>query len=78
MPRRADFAIIKLDATAIWIADLDQGGVSITNDAEGVCRRISAEWPNRRIYYRDTMDRWDELAHRDGVFLDFKPGAPKP
>lgn len=70
---RASYKVVKQSWLAVWIVDLD-GAVSVTNDAEAVCREMHAEWPGHRVYYRDTDGNWDELVmNGDGVFLHFHP-----
>lgn len=55
-----------------YIADADDGGMSITNDAENVVAYYNNYLPpNTKIVYRDTMGNWDELVHENGVFKDF-------
>ncbi len=68
----ATWTILRADASAMWIEDLDEGK-SITNDAEWVVQILHAKYPDRRIFYKDTMGNWDELVHNDGVFSGFKP-----
>ena len=66
-------AVAKPDGTRIvWIEDCD-GHVSVTNDAEAVCRHLQHDFPGYRIIYRDTDGNWDELVHRDGVFERYAP-----
>ena len=58
--------------TPHWVRLMDTGeGISITNDAENVCKAIYKEYGQRWISYRDTDGRWDELDHKDGVFIGF-------
>lgn len=58
----------------------DQGtGMSVTNDAEEVVHALSRLVPltGKRILYRDTDGRWDELLHTGPTFTGFAPlGAP--
>ena len=57
-----------------YIADADDGSMSVTNDAEGVVAYYNNYLPpNTRIVYQDTMGNWDELVHDNGVFKDFAP-----
>lgn len=74
MSNRASYVIVGLEPAAIWIADDNAGDRSVTNDAERVCRTLNGQWPGRRIFYFDTMNRCDELVHRDGAFIGFRPG----
>lgn len=59
----------------VFLIDLD-GVLSITNDAERVCKRVNAEWPGVRIFYKDSSGDWDELAHRSGEFTGFVTIGP--
>lgn len=70
---RADYEVIGASSDVVYLVDLDEGGKSVTNDAEAVVSEVAAEYPECRIVYRDTMGRWDELVHTDGIFEDFKP-----
>ncbi len=69
----AKFNIDRIDVgrKIVWIVDLD-GPISVTNDAEAVCRELNAAHPAHRIFYRDTEGFWDELVHQDGRFIDFR------
>jgi hypothetical protein len=50
---------------------------SLTNDAEAVieeCAFTGALVPGRRVIYRDTLGRWDELLVDSELrFVDFRP-----
>jgi hypothetical protein len=65
--------IVRSTAEILYIEDVNDGGMSITNAAEHVCDLIHHLHGNLRIVYRDTMGRWDELVHDAGVFLRFAP-----
>jgi hypothetical protein len=56
----------------VVVADLGTG-MSVTNDAERVVQSLAAEVPlkGKRIIYRDTEGRWDELRHQGGRFSHF-------
>ena len=69
---RAKFHVKKFLRGKVFIIDLDQS-VSVTNDAEAVCRWLHERCQGRRIIYRDTEGRWDELKHTLGVFTGFAP-----
>ena len=73
MTRAADFEIVKVSPEIIWIRDLNLGNISVTNDAEGVCRRVWHEYPGRRIIYQDSEGDWSELKHDGGKFTGFAP-----
>ena len=68
----AQYRVVKVLADAVWIIDLKTGR-SVTNDAERVVAELHKEYGNRRIYYRDTQDCWDELKHELGRFTGFAP-----
>jgi len=56
-----------------WIFIEDTGvGMSITNDAEGVCEHLVHNYGNKRIMYRDSDGTWDELVHNHGIFKRFE------
>ena len=54
-------------------------GKSVTNDAEWVWEQVHAMYPSRRLIYRDTMGRWDEIVptlptdHFGEVTVNFRP-----
>lgn len=68
----AIYGVLKSQSDMVWIVDHD-GARTITNDAEAVCAAVHAEFPGRRIIYRDTAGYWDELVHDEGIFLTFAP-----
>lgn len=73
MTLKSSFSLVKISADPekiVWIKD-DNGLRSVTNDAERVCRVVNKAYPGHRIIYRDSDGQWDELKHKDGVFLDF-------
>ena len=74
---RAQIEIIGLGKNAdndkVFIVDCDEGACSVTNDAEGVVKYVNGLYPDKRIIYRDSDGRWDELGHVNGVFVDFLP-----
>lgn len=69
-------AIHAINDQFILISDTDKMGVSITNSAEAVVRHIDRYLDGigkRRIIYRDSMGRFDELRHTQGQFDGFAP-----
>jgi hypothetical protein len=68
---RATYGYTVLDAFVL-VVDQDRGP-SVTNDAEHVIEDLSRAQvlTGRRVLYRDTDGRWDELLVRDGVFVGF-------
>ena len=71
MKTKSTFTIVKLTDSMVFLVDRIIG-MSVTNDAENVCENISQQYPDKRIIYRDTDGRWDELVHKDGVFTGYK------
>lgn len=71
------FYIQDTNNEAVWIVDLanECATMSVTNDAENVVANIAKSYGNRRIFYKDTDGRWDELVHDNGRFLRFVPGT---
>jgi hypothetical protein len=70
--RQSSYEIVKLTDSAVFIVDLD-GPLSVTNDAENVVDRLLHRYGNRRIIYKDTSGRWDELLHNGSEFTCFGP-----
>jgi uncharacterized protein involved in tellurium resistance len=75
MKPRAHYRIACIRPGTIWVIDLDDGAMSVTNDAEAVVAALVAQYGDRRIMYRDTEGNWDELEHENGRFLDYAAGA---
>ena len=73
----ASWSVVKVLPDIVFIRDDDDGGMSITNAAEVVVRQVYAEYGDRRIVYRDSMGRWDELVHERGRFRGFAPFGGK-
>ena len=71
----AEYFVIGFHHDFVGIADANQGGRSVTNDAELVVEELLQSRQllgTQRLLYRDTMSRWDELLH-DGVrFTGFR------
>jgi hypothetical protein len=70
---RANYEHVEFEGPpgVIFIRDLDQGGVSVTNDAEAVVEEVHKYYPGKRIVYRDSHGDWDELMHAAGKFTGF-------
>jgi len=71
----ADFKLVYICDIMILIVDLDQGGRSVTNDAYNVVRRLNQylDIGCRRIFYRDSSGRFDEILTHHGIFFGFAP-----
>lgn len=50
------------DHRIVFIRDLDQGDMSITNNAEEIYRHIRTHYGAVRVVYQDTLGQWDEIA----------------
>jgi hypothetical protein len=70
------FEIAEVTDTRVVLLDADDG-CTITNDAAAAIAALQKCVPGglkqRRIYYRDTCGRFDELLVRDGRFAGFRP-----
>lgn len=76
----AKFSIIEVSDLQVVIDD-DQapGHPTVTNSAAKVVAALHDELGGlgrRRVFYRDTSGRYDELRHENGVFTGFAPGTP--
>lgn len=75
----AEFKIVLVEDDRVFIVDPDNGSKSITNDAEWVWTQVNQLYPNRRLIYRDTMQRWDEIVpvlpndRREVLTVNFRP-----
>lgn len=59
----AMYDIVKIEPDKVFIIDLDLPGFrSVTNSAECVWVELQKMFPGRRVIYRDTMGRWDEIV----------------
>lgn len=73
------FTIRCVNADAIFITDdccSNEPYMSVTNDAGQVTRYLYDKFGDKRIFYRDSTGRWDELVHEDGAFTRYSPGVP--
>lgn len=75
-PVRADYRMDRVTDNAVFITDLNQGGMSVTNDADAVVAEIFVDFGNKRIFYVDSDNNHDELVHHLGRFHTFKSGWP--
>lgn len=67
-----DVKLVSVEKQIVFIVDLN-GDKSVTNDAEAVVAKLHSVFPGYRIVYRDTQNDWDELVHRNGTFVTFRP-----
>lgn len=67
---RANVIFVALVDNVVYLADANDGSVSITNDAENVAEHYGKN--GHRIVYKDTMGVVDEIVHENGIFIDWK------
>lgn len=73
---KAACSVVLLTNTAVVLVDEDQVGyASVTNAAERVIEQLSARdaLGTRRVIYRDSTGRFDELCHNGQWFTGFAP-----
>lgn len=72
----AKYTIEVVSNDFVLIADLDEG-VSITNSAENVIRKLSSELiggiGDRIVFYKDTYGRYDLMNVSNEEFTSFSP-----
>lgn len=72
---RCEFSVARVMEGTIYLTDSDNPGtVSMTNDAESVCRWAHSQYPGKRVMYRDSDGVWDQMVHVDGIFMKFQMG----
>lgn len=72
-----EYEIITVTDNFILIIDLNKESCSVTNGAEKVIedlnKKVSKGIGKRKVYYRDSDNRFDELKVEYGKFVDFVP-----
>ena len=71
----ASYELVRVTGTFVVIHDRDEGR-SVTNDAHRVVAELDevlGGLGQRRLYYRDTTGRYDELKHEGGRFTGYAP-----
>lgn len=73
-PTRARWSFVLEGDDFVLLEDLG-GATSVTNDAEAVVAELARRCPlaGRRVLYRDSEGRWDELLVEGGRFKGFAP-----
>ena len=77
----ANFELIEETGTHLLIRDVGPWSAhfTVTNDAEGVCRRLAPRLNGRRLFYFDSLGELGELiCTLDGKFVRFAPAAEVP
>jgi hypothetical protein len=74
--RPANFKVIFESENTVVIKDIGPWDVhfTVTNDAEGVVKRLAPMLNGRRLFYYDSEGDYDEILVRDGKFRAFAPG----
>lgn len=76
----AQYTIQITNDLMVIITDDDlEDRASITNSAAEVIADLDAKCGGlgvRRVYYRDSVGRYDELCHAKGIFSGFAPCKP--
>lgn len=72
---QCDFDVIAAFPDKLFIVDLDLGNRSVTNDAENVAAWAQKNYQGRRLIYRDSMGRWDEIIITVNNAVAFIPYA---
>ena len=73
---RCEFEWVKITDSIVFIRDLNQGKMSVTNDAEEVYRWINrVAYPGRRVVYQDSEGEWTEIvgAGPYNIQIGFRP-----
>lgn len=71
----SDFEVIGVVDDKLFITDLDLGGRSVTNAAENVAAWAQQNYPGKRLIYRDSIGRWDEIIITSSNIVTFIPYA---
>lgn len=83
MGQSANFSVVAADDSAVVIRDEGPWDrhLTVTNDAEGVVRRLYDSGQlvhGRSLFYFDSSGDFDEIEHTHGRFVRFKPGPRRP
>ena len=68
---RSDYEVVRVEEDRVFIIDLDLGNKSVTNDAEEVLKEIQFHFPGRRLIYRDSLGKWDEMVE-EGPWIAYR------
>lgn len=73
---KAHYNILDITNDAVFIEDIGHRVTrSITNDAEAVVYQLVNKHSigNKRIVYKDSMNKWSELLHDGDQFTGYSP-----
>lgn len=70
-----DYEIHQVTSDYIYLVDCDNGRRTVTNDARALIEHLAQKMDlgNRRVFYRATDGRIDELWHESGSFKGYAP-----
>lgn len=78
--RMAKYTIKAVNDLMVIVFDDDEDGLpSVTNSADAVIKDLNTQVRGlglRRVFYRDSVGRFDELCHTSGVFIGFSACKP--
>lgn len=61
-PKKANWEVVNFENNIVFIRDLNQGNISVTNDAEAVLWEVRNRYGHRcRLVYQDTQGEWSEI-----------------
>lgn len=69
---RSNYIIVDVIDGKVFLEDLDNGGMSVTNDAENVYLDVTNAYRGHRVIYKDSTGLWDEIIMTDDGDLYFK------
>ena len=73
---RSNYTIVSDKPDQMIIRDVGPwtNHATVTNDAENVVKDLAPQLGSRRLLYIDSEGDMDELVHKDGRFVGFRPG----
>ena len=73
---KSNFVIVQETDEYMYIVDISLHFDTITNTVKSVLSQLYAHHilGNKRLIYRDSDGRIDEIKHNNGVFINFAPG----
>lgn len=78
--RMAKYTVKVINDLMVIVFDDDaEGYPSVTNSADAVVNDLNSQvggLGSRRVYYRDSVGRFDELCHTNGIFASFAACKP--
>lgn len=68
--RHSQFDLLEynVEHQIVFIRDLDNGGMSVTNDAENVYQGLRTHYGAVRVVYQDSTGQWDEIVQVAGSY----------